>query len=196
VKKRKKKKINYGKRNVITKLSNRLLDKDLYAYFDISKSTLYRYKMGIRKIPEHILSKAEDLLYLIPKKPIKKQKLKKKRFKNFSKKLKTGLNKISDSSNEFKFRQCFLYTGDMKDIENFIARIKAEYNDNDLVVYRIIRERIVDNKKVFDSTFMYAFHAKDKLTDNFKRLLAKYASSTQENDNFTTKIIIERTEYI
>jgi len=65
-----------------------------------------------------------------------------------------------------------------------------------MVVYRIIRERIVNNEVTLDSTYMYSFDARDKLEDNFKRLLSKYASTSQENDNFTSKIMVERTEYI
>ena len=194
--KKRKNKINYGKRNVIAKLSNRLMDKDLAAYFDISKASLYRYKLGKRKIPDYVLSKATDLLAIAPKKATKNKKLRKKRFEKIDKKLVSDINQIKDTSNKYKFQQTFLYTGENKDILAFIERIKKKFNDNDLVVYRIIRERIVDNKITLDSTYMYAFHASEKLENNFKRLLSKYASSTQENDNFTSKIMIERTEYI
>jgi len=197
VKKReKKKKKNYSKRNVIAKLSNRVMAKDLAAYFDISKSSLYRYKLGKREIPEYILSKANDLLAIVPKKATKSIKLRKKRFKKLYEKLETGINQIKDTSNQYKFQQTFLYTGDNKDIFDFIVRIKAKFNDNDMVVYRIIRERIVNNEITLDSTYMYSFDARDKLEDNFKRLLSKYASTSQENDNFTSKIMVERTEYI
>ena len=170
--------------------------KDLAAYFDISKSSLYRYKLGKREIPEYILSKANDLLAIVPKKATKSIKLRKKRFKKLYEKLETGINQIKDTSNQYKFQQTFLYTGANKDIFDFIARIKAKFNDNDMVVYRIIRERIVNNEITLDSTYMYSFDARDKLEDNFKRLLSKYASTSQENDNFTSKIMVERTEYI
>jgi len=194
---KKRKKIEkYGKRNILSKLSNRFLDKDLAKYLEISKTSFYRYKTGIRKIPASILSNAEILLSVAPKKTSKKRKLLKKRFKKIEHKLKNDIIELSTKTTEHAIKTKFLYEGNYKDIFIFILKLQEKYADGDNVVYRIIREKFIEGKKVIDSTYMYALHAINKLEKNFKKILSKYASHASENDKFLEKIYVERTEMI
>lgn len=193
---KKRKKINYGKRNIVAKLSRRLLNKDLAAYFEISLSSLKRYKKGERKIPAFILAKGADLLNLTPKATTKKTRLKKKRFNKIEKTLDSGIVELSKQVTAFKNTITFLYTGDNKGIIPFIHKIKEKYGDGDHVVYRIVRQKIIDNKKVVDSTYNYSISALSKLEEKFKQLLSKYQKFEEESDNFLHAIYIERTEYI
>jgi len=184
----------YSLINDFNYLGRRFLKKDLAAHLGISKNSLYRYSKGFRKAPLHILDIAKKLRFTAPKKTTSYNRIKKKRYAKITKIYKHEYVKINEKIKPQAIESFFQYFGNNRDIGEYISEIsRNDISDN--IVYQVIREKIIDGRKVVDSTYNYHVDSVEKITDGFKRLLSKYASGLLTEEHHTS-IFIKRTEYI
>jgi len=175
-------------------LGRRFLKKDLADHLGISKNSFYRYAKGLRKAPQHIIERAKNLRFTAPKKTTKHDRIKKKRYVKIKKIYGQEYVKINEKIKQQAIESFFRYFGNNKDIGVYITEISRD-DISDNVVYQVIREKIIDGKKIVDSTFNYHVDSVEKITDGFKRLLSKYTSGLITEEHHTS-IFIKRTEYI
>ncbi len=185
----------YSTINDLTWLSGRLLKKDVAESLKISTTSLRRYRLGLRKIPDKVLKDAKALRYLTPKKKTNRNSLKKHRNKKIRELKLKNFHKVYDKLS----RKCFITDFEFNDapdrLSNAIREIATEYGTGDNITYSIIVKFFIDGKEIINGTTGYPLDYIYKLSIKFEEILMKYKSHLKiESD--TRQIIIRRTEYI
>ena len=174
----------YG--NKLNFIANRISAKDMGNYLGISPSSVYRYRNHLRAVPENLQIKIDGLKNSLPKQATVKINLKKQRFKKINKKESLFLQTID--SEKYKSKQwIYLYTGNLKNIEDEIKRLyKMHIAYGQIGVARIVKKIKLTDKNLFDSTFNYNIDLKkgqEGLMNSFAKIMNKYQDIiNNEND--------------